>query len=450
MPITPVPWTSTSTSPLDTSTYVNHTATLLQNGTVLVAGGSGSAGTTTVLYDPDADTWTPTSGSLSMVRDADSTATLLPSGKVLIVGGKGTTGELYDPATDAWTLTGTLQVNRLESSATLLSNGTVLVVGGLANTASKTAELYDPSTDTWTATGSLRYSRINHTATLLSNGTVLVAGGAGAAGTAAELYDPTTGTWTVTGQLTVARQSHTATLLSDGKVLVAGGWVAADSSSTASKTAELYDPSTGTWAATFGPLNNAHMNHTATLTANGNVLVTGGGNTQQETATTEMYNPVTGIWTWTATSMVMVPTVSLSTPRTNHTATLFSGGNVLVVGGTGSAGTISAGTSAEYTLLPVTVTLFQASPYSVRGVVSCIVNGQYQYQNLPESPYVVGYSRSLLIPASATNMRVFCEGKGAGSAFWIKIFDTTYPTAVGKTYRLRGTANSPTYDEQTL
>lgn len=64
MPITPLPWTATATSPLDTSTYVNHTATLLQNGKVLVAGGSGSAGTTTVLYDPSTDTWTPTYGPL--------------------------------------------------------------------------------------------------------------------------------------------------------------------------------------------------------------------------------------------------------------------------------------------------------------------------------------------------------------------------------------------------
>lgn len=444
MPITPVPWTATATSPLGTSTYVNHTATLLSNGKVLVAGGSGSAGTTTVLYDPSTDTWTPTSGSLSVVRDQDSTATLLPSGRVLIVGGLGgTTGELYDPATDTWTPTSALRALRAESSATLLQNGQVLVVGGFATAARRTAELYDPSTDTWTLTSPPRNGRMNHTATLLQDGRVLVVGGL-FGGRTAELYDPATGTWTSTaGQPNVARQSHTATVLKNGQVLVAGGWGAGGTS------AELYDPTVGTWTSTFGPLNNAHVNHTATLTLNGNVLVVGGGDPQQETAATEMYNPVTGIWTCAATSMVLVPTVSLSTPRTNHATTLLSDGRVLVVGGTGSSGAISAGTSAEYTLLPVTVTFFQASTYSFRGVVTCSLGGQSMAVRFPASPSGKGWSYSLLIPASATNMYISCEVNLNNSGIWASFFSKTYPTAVGRTYRLGGTVDSPTYDEQT-
>src|SRR5581483_5720024 len=149
MPITPYAWTATS-SP-GTSDYVNHTATLLNNGRILVAGGTGSAGTATVLYDPTADTWTPTSGSLSVVRGPDPAAILLNSGKVLLIGGYGApTGELYDPDADTWTLTSATRAPRLEGSATLLQNGQVLVVGGMANTAGKTAELYDPDADTWT------------------------------------------------------------------------------------------------------------------------------------------------------------------------------------------------------------------------------------------------------------------------------------------------------------
>jgi galactose oxidase-like protein/Kelch motif protein len=442
MPITPYAWTATKTSPLGTSTYFDHTATLLQDGRVLVAGGSGTAGTTTVLYDPNTDTWTPTSGSLSMVRDANSMATLLPSGKVLLVGGSGaTTGELYDPATDAWTLTSVLKVPRTNHTATLLLDGRVLVAGGFPYAASNTVELYDPTTDTWTLANSLGSGRWDHTATRLQNGKVLVAGGSGSGATTGELYDPTTDTWT-SSQLNLPRVGHTATLLLNGKVLVTGG-------TTAATACELYNPATGTWTGT-GNMGTARMYHTATLTPNGNVLVAGGGSPSNEIATTEVFNPLPlgGIWT------VAVP--SLSTPRLNHTATLFSNNMVLVVGGTGSSGTISAGTSAEYALLPVTVTFLQTSSgYTIRNLVSCTVNGQYQYQRLTDAPYIAGYGRSVLVPASATSMRVLTEGKALGLSMpYATVFDKTYPTAGGKTFTFGDTADSTayniTYTEQAL
>ena len=185
-----------------------HTATLLPNGKVLVVGGFNDNNGASILasaelYDPASGTWTLT-GSLNTAR-AYHTATLLPNGKVLVAGGIGpdvfghSIAELYDPATGAWTLTGSLNVGRYLHTATLLPNGKVLVAGGDGTTSSpfSSAELYDPASGTWTLTGSLVTARDYHTATLLPDGRVLVAGGynfnAGGSLRNAELYDPRAG-----------------------------------------------------------------------------------------------------------------------------------------------------------------------------------------------------------------------------------------------------------------
>ena len=171
-------------------------------------------------------------GSLNIAR-IYHTATLLPSGEVLVAGGDAgyATAELYDRATGIWTFTGSLNTYRENNTATLLSDGRVLVAGSDYYQGSPTAELYDRATGTWTYTGSLNTARRYHTATLLPNGEVLVAGGDNSDYpyflASAELYDPATGTWTFTGSLDTARSFHTATLLSDGRVLVAGGTQAA-------------------------------------------------------------------------------------------------------------------------------------------------------------------------------------------------------------------------------
>src|ERR1035438_8874987 len=228
-------------SPMIKARY-GHTVTLLPNGKLLAAGGCSTNFipslnylSTAELYDPANGTWTVT-GSQAAPR-VFHTATLLPSGKVLIVGGYGSSGgllssaELYDPASGTWTTTGALATAREYHTATLLPNGMVLVVGGetnnqiiLGNNSLASAELYNPATGHWTATGPLKYGRYQHTATLLQNGKVLVAGGTGYSPTAtAELYDPAAGTWTTTGAMSTARAQHTATLLPDGRVLAGGG-----------------------------------------------------------------------------------------------------------------------------------------------------------------------------------------------------------------------------------
>ena len=237
----PASGTWTSTGSLGTPRR-DHTATLLPNGKVLVAGGlafflsmgRGVSFASAELYDPANGTWTAT-GSMGAARDGH-TATLLPNGKVLVAGGYETSGlgfillasaELYDPASGIWTPTGSLPTARGGHTATLLPNGKVLVAGGQGNSGDlESAELYDPASGTWTATGSLTTLRYYlHTATLLPNGKVLVAAGYnGSILTSAKLYDVASGTWTATGSLATARDGHTATLLPNGKVLVAAGF----------------------------------------------------------------------------------------------------------------------------------------------------------------------------------------------------------------------------------
>jgi hypothetical protein len=249
-------WSATGS--LNNGRY-SHTATLLRNGKVLVAGGLTNDNSppylaSAELYDPASGTWTAT-GSLSTTR-YNHTATLLPNGKVLVAGGIGSDpagAELYDPASGTWTATGNLNTGRYVHTATLLQNGKVLVAGGISATSSglsASAELYDPASGTWTATGSLKTARDDHTATLLPSGNVLVAAGIGSSGVSpsTELYDPASGTWSVTGSLNSKRYQHTATLLQNGKVLAVGGYQ--DTNDNVIASAELYDPASKTWTDT--------------------------------------------------------------------------------------------------------------------------------------------------------------------------------------------------------
>jgi len=219
-----------------------HTATLLSNGLVLVVGGYGPGGTlaSAELYDPAtgsaAGFWTDTD-SLTQAR-VNHTATLLSNGQVLVAGGDNASGfvtsaELYDPATSPatgfWTDTDPLTPapSRSYHTSTLLSDGQVLVAGGIDNSGDlASAALYDPVLDTWTATDALTQARSYHTATRLSDGSVLVTGGGSGNFdflTSAELYDPALDAWTNTSPPNKTRIYHTATLLLNGEVLVAGG-----------------------------------------------------------------------------------------------------------------------------------------------------------------------------------------------------------------------------------
>jgi hypothetical protein len=321
-----------------------HTATLLPNGNVLVAGGGSN---TAELFDTALGTWSYT-GTLNTARYGQHTATLLPNGKVLVAGGIGnctvprcsfpSNAELYDPATGAWSNTGNLNTARRAHTATLLANGKVLVAGGWNDDIGdlSSAELYDPATGKWSYTGKLSTPRGVPTATLLPSGKVLVAGGEGFAAdsqtrigiNSAELYDPATGTWSYTGSLNAARALQSATLLPNGKVLIAGGDVV---NVAIFNSAELYDPATGTWSAT-GNLSTPRVFHTETLLSGGKVLIVGSWNGCLNNA--ELYDPAIGRWSITA---------NLNTLRSDgHTATLLSNGKVLVAGGNGLGGVLNS------------------------------------------------------------------------------------------------------------
>jgi len=321
-----------------------HTATLLPNGKVLVAGGYGSGGVGWLidcqLYDPQKGEFGLT-GRLTTRRDAH-TATLLPNGKVLVAGGEEVneggfsvllaSAELYDPGSGLFANTGPMITGRELHTATLLSNGKVLVAGGedAKGYAVTRSELYDPGIGAFTSTGGLSIGRYGHTATMLANGEVLIAGGEridedgfDIALSSAEIYNPSTGRFAPTGSMRVARKHHTATLLRDGRVMVAGG---EDNNGHALESAEVYNPGSGTFQ-TVGRMTVAHDSHTATLLGDGRVLIAGGfSGASGVTATAELFDPAGNRFEGTG---------SMHIAREFFTATLMSDGRVLMVGGFG-------------------------------------------------------------------------------------------------------------------
>lgn len=225
-----------------------------------------------------------------------------------------------------WEATGPLPEGHFFHTATLLADGRVLVVGdfGLSQT---TAALYDPASNTWAETGPLTTPRYGHTATLLADGRVLVAGGVVdqyQVNRSVEVFDPATNTWAAAADMPTERAFHAAALLPDGKVLVLGGALGQISTS-GMAAVELYDPATDTWAYAE-PMNKARAYHSATVLADGRVLVVGG---YQPGNVAELYDPTTGQWHYTGGRGVAFPE--------RHAAVRLDDGRVYVVGLAGAA-----------------------------------------------------------------------------------------------------------------
>jgi hypothetical protein len=357
-------------------------STRLPSGKVLVAGGCrGQCNAETPLsgaelYDPASGTWSRT-GSMNSPR-CRHTATILPSGKVLVTGGQGagTSAEIYDPATGTWALTGVLPYGRAGHGATLLATGNVLVTGspgaldlstllydytsglfsqtgsllappawipglyslvtlpnGKALLAGVDAQTYDPSLGTWSLAATLPtgHGGAISSATVLASGRVLLAGGTPQTWAAvADLYDPSAPSLSSSGTLKTPRVGHTSTTLRSGLVLLAGG---TDAGGAALATTEMYDPATGAFAP--GPaLKSARTGHTATTLASGKVLMVGGEAVGAPLASVEILDP-----SGTAT---VAPGSAMAEARAGHSATLLATGGVLVVGGKGSAGSLAS------------------------------------------------------------------------------------------------------------
>jgi hypothetical protein len=255
---------------------------------------SSSTGPTVAAAAP-AGTWTA-GGALPAAAcwlgQHDGAVALDGGGRVLVAGGAGVSGSgltlsaVYTVAAKTWGPAGALSTARRLHSLTRLSDGSVLAVGGITGPSAgpglASAERYDAGTGTWTPTGSLATARWGHAAALLPDGSVLVAGGSTvrAGGTvaalrSAERYDPDSGTWSPAADMTDARTGHTAVPLA-GAVLVCGGVAPVGTADDAALAfCETYDPAHDRWAPT-GSLGRARRHHAAVALTTSTVLVTGG------------------------------------------------------------------------------------------------------------------------------------------------------------------------------
>lgn len=422
----------------------DHGATLLKDGMVLITGGFTTPApgelslpvSSAELFDPTDNTFHPV-GSMADPR-AQHTATLLTNGDVIVAGGVNvhlgqlTSAELYNPATQSFTLTGSLAIARGGAAALLLTDGRVLVAGGGSNTtgAIKSAELYsfatatfsptandmpephfmpaiaplpggdvliaggsagsgiffllnntaattvfDPSTDSFTSATPLNLTRASIEAAVLGDGTVFIPGGANFQGEVlvdAELFPPATlggrfagrlafGSPAISGGMHSERVDHRAITLSDGHILIAGG---IDAVGAIANSAELYDPATAHLTLTKASMTTGRSGQTMTMLNSGKVLVAGGG-----VDTAELYDPATGSFTATAGKMSVV--------RLHHTATLLKDGTVLIAGGVSSEATPALRSAELYDPVSNSFTPIAASMTSPRvfQVAALLPNG---------------------------------------------------------------------------
>lgn len=321
----------------------DHTATLLDDGTVLVIGGYGAnmdgglgpALATTERYDPETDRWTP-------LRDIPTrrgfhTATLLPDRRVLVVGGAVEDGgglraltatEIYDPRADTWARTAPLPAPRAFHTATVLDDGRVLVVGGgELDALTANATMYDATTESWLPASRPANARTAHTATRMPSGRILVAGGNTGNGSAVadvEVYIPETNRWTSIPAMRQRRESHTATLLDDQRLLIVGGREEGSAGNVLDRT-ELFDHRTGRWSPGPPLRTGGRADHLAILMTNGQVVIAGGSAGFGVTVrTTEVFLP---------SATYLLPTALLAVGRTGHAVVSLRDGGALVVGG---------------------------------------------------------------------------------------------------------------------
>ena len=321
-----------------------HSATLLADGRVLIAGGE--TGTehlaTTRVYDPAANSFQD-AGSLSVPRSLHS-ATLLADGRVLLVGGENDSGtlasaELFDPSQpsdQAWTPAAAMLTARYYHTATRLNDGRVLVTGGSngesTSAAYDNALIYDPAANNWLVLReTLTEHRARHRAVRLVGGQVLIAGGGlfGGASDTMEVYNPTSGTFSaIPTRLSIRRQQHAMVALQDGRVFIDGGYCRSDCSS--KRGSDLYDPVLDVIQHVSPPIRPTFA-HVSIRLSDDRVLRLG-GTADLGARDTSLPSKALAFSATAPSGWQSLPDMSESRYE-GHTATLLGDRSVLVVGG---------------------------------------------------------------------------------------------------------------------
>ncbi|HYS54716.1 MAG TPA: kelch repeat-containing protein [Thermoanaerobaculia bacterium] len=332
---------------------VSHTATALNDGTVLIVGGANRSGVarSAELFDPRTNTFAKT-GFPIQLRYLH-TATLLSDGRVLLVGGIGRANiplgdaEIYDPKSRTFIFAAKLNYPRYWHAATLLLDGRVLISGGYrTGQMARIAEIYDPLANRFTVVANLLYARAGHFALRLPNGNVVVVGGRGydyarpdffweTKYAEAEVFDVRRNAFTRTDNTVGSRLESAAVTLPDGRPAFFGG-----GGGVILQTTNIYDPATGTFLYLDGP--GPRRLHTATLMKNGYVMMIGGLGLRNQFDSilnnTEVFDSTSGSF--------LIPAITSSSflkeARHSHTATLLPDGRILVAGGLNRSGALAS------------------------------------------------------------------------------------------------------------
>ena len=299
-----------------------HTAVVMADGRVLVAGGREPVTATAEVYDPATSTWA-TVGEMKTPR-ADHTATRLPDGRVIVVGGatagppwhptRTASTEIYDPQTGTFSSGPTMTTPRSRHAMAVTSTGRLVAVGGRDPIGGEGSswERTNSGFTGWTPANDI-VANAGHSAAILSDDRVLVAGGD--LGIAAEVLDLALGMATYPKPGGDARWDLALAIMNDGSVLLIGG--------SASTTVDRYTPSTD-MLTTFAPLLEPREGHRVAARKDGKVVVIGGSNGSVSLATVEVLDPAMGAWSSVG---------ALQTARERHTLSSLADGSLLIVGG---------------------------------------------------------------------------------------------------------------------